>query len=158
MKNTRKIYILILAAALYLQPTAQVQATNVTYDFVPVGPNPNDVAASITINNNDKIVAATFSDTKITDNTVTQGLGETVTVTSNTISFAEFTIPPVAIISPGGIVVPNEAIYPFALGGFINPNYVAPAAPDSMSTWAVLITTVGGLIFLHRRLALTARA
>lgn len=44
-------------------------------------------------------------------------------------------------------------------GSFINPLYVPPpaTAPDSLSTWSLLISMAVGLILCHRRTTTTAR-
>jgi hypothetical protein len=167
MRITFKPYFPILTAtALLLAASASAQTV---YDFVPtLSPPSPDFAATITVNAADFITAVTFSDGTGSPQTTIPltSLPEPVVVVGPELSgfspillSGELYLEGIFITDTGinyqYLDGPQEASADIA-GSFIQ--VPSTSAPDRMSTWAVLISTVGGLIFFQRRAISTARA
>jgi hypothetical protein len=153
----------VTAAALLLAASAPAQV----YDWEQNGlnsPAPQPFSATITVTG-DEITQVSFNYLLAGGSpetfSVPQPQFQPVTVSDGTLEFG-FGIGSTtfdARIGDDAIVAPLHGTNAYDFGSFINPLYVPPpaTAPDSLSTWSLLISMAVGLILCHRRTTTTAR-
>jgi hypothetical protein len=148
----------VTATALLLAASAPAQTV---YDWEQNGlnsPAPQPFTATLTVTG-DEITQVSFNYLLAGGSpetfSVPQPQFQPVTVSDGTLEFY-FGIGSTtydATILDGLIIAPLHGTNAYDYGSFINPLYVPPpvTAPDSLSTWSLLISMAVGLILCHRR-------